>query len=650
MKVRIKKKPSEVATSLYDSGGYLLDNSMANLALYRAANKAAEALPYNSNTYDDGGSLYNTHGGVFTPGNLVFIDEGGTHEQNPYEGVLMGFDQTGTPNLVEEGEVVYNDYVFSNRLSPTKSDLKDFDLANKYHNKTFAKIAENVSKEAMERPNDPIYRKGLEDTLARLAQAQEAQRQRKMLSGTQNLMADGGRLYAGDDDTWNIYDYYRDITPEQYNDMFRNNSHYNAIRQNMIDNWNNVDDSDTSKKIDNFISNYNNNVYGDVNGNVLTRDAKGLEAYKRLSLDDKAGPMHRGILRSATYPPLKRLSEIDKKDENGIRYSLYNQYWGVDNPNDLPEGVNFLDVFRSADNGIVLPGENHNATRTNTNPEDVNPNEGNEGTPSSLNNGEKSYPTYPTWLRYAPAIGSGIQYLQNVFGKPEFTSRDMLLEAAANLPRESVTFTPLNNRMRYMPLDRNLYLNPIRNQASATRRTIANAGQNAGMALANTIASDYNTNNAIGNALTQLADYNNKQRNSVAEFNRATDQYNSQGALSADTTNANLANQREQMRQAYILPAAQYNDQSISAWNDAKGKNFSNLMTNLGNIGRENFAHNQVNSNQALLYYVDENGVSHYAMNPLIQAFDTSETSETSDAENLIKSSYGGKLNSKKRR
>lgn len=629
MKVRIKKKPSQTATSLYDSGGYLLDNSMANLALYRAANKAAESLPYNSNTYDDGGSLYNTHGGVFTPGNLVFIDEGGTHEQNPYEGVLMGFDQTGTPNLVEEGEVVYNDYVFSNRLSPTKSDLKDFNLANKYHNKTFAKIAENVSKEAMERPNDPIYRKGLEDTLARLAQAQEAQRQRKMLSGTQNLMANGGRLYAGDDDTWNIYDYYRNVTPEQYNNMFRNNNHYNAIRQNMIDNWDDVNDSDVSKRIDNFISNYNNNVYGDVNGNVLTRDAKGLEAYKRLSLDDKAGPMHRGIMfMMPEKQELKRLNNIT--------------------PGGLTNFSDILYASQPADNStIIMPNENHNATRANTNPEDVNPNEGNEGTPSSLNNGEKSFPTYPTWLRYAPAIGSGIQYLQNVFGKPEFTSRDMLLEAAANLPRESVAFTPLNNRMRYTPLDRNLYLNPIRNQASATRRTIANAGQNAGMALANTIASDYNTTNAIGNALTQLADYNNKQRNSVAEFNRATDQYNSQGALSADTTNANLANQREQMRQAYILPAAQYNDQSISAWNDAKGKNFSNLMTNLGNIGRENFAFNQVNSNQALLYYTDENGVSHYAFNPFIQA---PGTSDTTDAEDLIKSSYGGKLNSKKRR
>ena len=40
------------------------------------------------------------------------IEEGGSHEENPYSGVMMGVDPSGTPNLVEEGEVVYNDYVY----------------------------------------------------------------------------------------------------------------------------------------------------------------------------------------------------------------------------------------------------------------------------------------------------------------------------------------------------------------------------------------------------------------------------------------------------------------------------------------------------------------------------------------------------------
>ena len=48
------------------------------------------------------------------------INEGGTHEQNPYEGVPQGIAADGQQNLVEEGEVIYNDYVFSNRLKLDK--------------------------------------------------------------------------------------------------------------------------------------------------------------------------------------------------------------------------------------------------------------------------------------------------------------------------------------------------------------------------------------------------------------------------------------------------------------------------------------------------------------------------------------------------
>lgn len=33
----------------------------------------------------------------------------------------MGVDEEGNPNLVEEGEVVWEDYVFSNRLTNPKT-------------------------------------------------------------------------------------------------------------------------------------------------------------------------------------------------------------------------------------------------------------------------------------------------------------------------------------------------------------------------------------------------------------------------------------------------------------------------------------------------------------------------------------------------
>ena len=150
-----------------------------------------------------GGEL-NTHGGDFSNG-VTFINNGGTHEQNPFEGVPMGIAPDGKPNLVEEGEVLYNDYVFSNRLHPTDKELKESNLPKKYKGHTFALIAEDMSKESAERPNDPISKRGLEASLGKLASLQEEQRMKKGKIGTQQMMACGGRKFAGTKNTFSRY-------------------------------------------------------------------------------------------------------------------------------------------------------------------------------------------------------------------------------------------------------------------------------------------------------------------------------------------------------------------------------------------------------------------------------------------------------------
>ena len=150
-----------------------------------------------------GGEL-NTHGGDFSNG-VTFINNGGTHEQNPFEGVPMGVAPDGKPNLVEEGEVLYNDYVFSNRLYPTDKELKEFNLPKKYKRHTIAFIVKDMSKESAERPNDPISKRGLEASLSKLASLQEEQRMKKGKIGTQQMMACGGRKFAGTKNTFSRY-------------------------------------------------------------------------------------------------------------------------------------------------------------------------------------------------------------------------------------------------------------------------------------------------------------------------------------------------------------------------------------------------------------------------------------------------------------
>ena len=120
-------------------------NAMATLANSDNIEQYNRAMMMaNNNIYDNlygnfaayGGNLnmdipnYQTHGGDFFNG-VTKINEGGTHEENPNGGIIMGIDEKGVPNLVEEGEVIYNDYVYSNRLTPDDKMLEKFNFPSK---------------------------------------------------------------------------------------------------------------------------------------------------------------------------------------------------------------------------------------------------------------------------------------------------------------------------------------------------------------------------------------------------------------------------------------------------------------------------------------------------------------------------------------
>lgn len=156
--------------------------------------------------YDEGGNLYvsvpniGQHGGDFSNG-VTIIGNGGTHEENPMEGVPMGIAPDGTPNLVEQGEVKFNDYVFSNRLFATGGLLAAHNLPATYADHSFADIAERLSRESSERPNDPISKRGLMSAMTRLQQAQEQLRAEEQ----NRKYAKGGHLFEGGGPTWLRY-------------------------------------------------------------------------------------------------------------------------------------------------------------------------------------------------------------------------------------------------------------------------------------------------------------------------------------------------------------------------------------------------------------------------------------------------------------
>lgn len=138
-----------------------------------------------------GGSLL-TNGAEWNNG-LTIVGNGGTHEENPMEGVQMGMDAQGVPNLVEEGEVIFDDYVFSDRMNVPNSMRSSLGLS-KGKDLTFAKAAKKLSKEAEERPNDPISERGLISSMVKLQQAQELIREREQMKKEGKKYAHGGRM------------------------------------------------------------------------------------------------------------------------------------------------------------------------------------------------------------------------------------------------------------------------------------------------------------------------------------------------------------------------------------------------------------------------------------------------------------------------
>lgn len=179
-----------------------------NMAMMMANNNIYDNLYGNFAAY--GGNLnmdipnYQTHGGDFFNG-VTKINEGGTHEENPNGGIIMGIDEKGVPNLVEEGEVIYNDYVYSNRLTPNNKMLEKFNFPSKYKGKTFAYIAEDLSKESEETPLDPINKRGLQANMSKLSVIQELVRDSMGKTGENRLVkANGGRIYDGLEDVSGI--------------------------------------------------------------------------------------------------------------------------------------------------------------------------------------------------------------------------------------------------------------------------------------------------------------------------------------------------------------------------------------------------------------------------------------------------------------
>lgn len=167
--------------------------TLMNMNMNYSANGGPLDIMFGTPNFNQNSASINTSGNNtlnhyqgFTPlttfaygGDITSIDAGGSHEQNPLGGVPMGIAQDGTPNVVEQGELIKDDYVFSDRLKVSDDILNKYSKIKK--GDTYAKALEKLSKESEERPNDPISKNGIDTITHDLMQSQEELKQKKQL-------------------------------------------------------------------------------------------------------------------------------------------------------------------------------------------------------------------------------------------------------------------------------------------------------------------------------------------------------------------------------------------------------------------------------------------------------------------------------------
>lgn len=509
----------------------------------------------NSEGWNANGGFLNVNGGLFD-NNLVYVNEGGTHEENPNQGVPYGVDEQGVPNLVEEGELIWNDYVFSNRLKVPKDVRKRYKLGGDL---TFAKAAERLGRESEERPNDPVSDSTLGDILADLAMTQEQIRAEK---GETNYAACGGKVNRYDTgglSRYNIDQYLQAIQNANYA-AARNPESFINYTPNSRAAAQQIEADQTYQEFWNDLikpENWNSEQGKQIRQALAAKTGRDWtkitpEQAKTYATTGNVGYYHTPVTLSMNTP-----APIDTRAASTV-------------PQNTPPSV---------DESLQAKASNLKVESPNKAPARI----GLEGIGEGEVEGNPQGKNYMNWLQYAPTVGSGLAVVSDALGitnRPHYGDADSIVQNLGNL--KWVGTGPVGQYQQYSPMD-NLYLmNQLQTQVNAQRRGIYNAANNPAQAQALAFANNANTLSAMGELGIKLDRENLDRRNAVIAFNNALDQYNATKALEADK--ANMSN-NPLMMNAVAQAAKMRTDERLAA-EAARAANLSTFWNNLGAIGK----------------------------------------------------------------
>jgi len=584
---------------------HMLDSAVAAANFAKGNIGTLESRKMRGTALADGGPIFKTDYDM----GLTFVNNGGTHESNPYGGVFFGIAPDGQPNQVEEGEVVFNDYVYSNRLKVPKAVRSKYKLREQ-KDLTFAEAMKEYFKKngVDERNNDPITQRGLEAFASELALNQEMERAQKEMKERQ--AAFGGPLDTIQrlgllEDRFNrdnidlhqfapggyiLYDRaYRD-----FDNLYSDESPYMKA-------LNYLNDPANTAMRDALIADINagkyNNTTDNINGFTVTP-----ENWYKLATDYKKGPVHNALINWANQQheaaeakrALDPLPEIgdDNIFNNGVVTTRALK------PNDKLEDVNAIwnyaankgGLYNNA--GLKLAGSDEETPAA-------------PATTEPTQEGEESTYDPAYWWRMAGLGANAAGLLYNIFDP----YHPQVVNAVTGYDRISPRY--LGDYMTFTPYD----INYATSQQDANSAASLNALRQTVAPLRNAaiLANDFNSNATRGATRRQALEYNDQFRKAVTEFNRGTNQFNVQMYMDAAARN-------QAARQAYYesrLKQGQFNsqldfqhkmmkDQAIGQGLTAIGDWFDALRREgVAEKGAEVFASTMPTKNKEVEEYID---------------------------------------------
>lgn len=646
-------------------------------------------MGYHNNPFEYayGGPLH-SNGGDYN-GKLTYINAGGTHEQNPNEGVLSGFGDDGVPNLVEEGEVIWdNSYVFSDRLHVPKPLVEKYKLGGKKDKPiTFADAISDLTFENSLSPNDPITIDTTKEIVNEFMDAQEQVRAEEQESAARELETAQNedfleRLLAAQGRGMTPMDAGMPMAPQQevapqampdeapvtegemmppgyafgghkfegggWEDFFKMLEAYrgslglsNAAGKYAVDRnaeyWNNRTAADVEAA----------EAYGKFT-DWVKKHSDDENVRKYFEYLDKGINRKRGAKTLLKYDKDGKATGLADDWESTFDRRRTDKALGIYHLN--PNDISFLDAVANAPSAPAASSEPFS---------DIN-NPIGKAVVGLLQSGAVKAPAIPassettkqgaaktppasepkfkyrsTWERDVPIWGAADDYIRRRASGPDYSNADAIISAASalgipvNIPVETI-----GDYRRRNPFDERHLVNMANQNRVAGARGVANTSAgNRSMDLLGNMSLAHSSQYDIGEIMRQAYLANRQDDATVAEFNRGTNIQNMGAINQRNLSQAQLNSSRQQAAFNGLAHGYSARQSIFDNWDDASMDSYDSFLASMGAKGKENEEYNILTSMAEQGYYP-----WYYGNNSVLQ-FVPRQTAKK-----------GGKLNRKKRR